>query len=209
MVTRSRLLYEKRRQERGAAVFLVVMVLTLVTAIGVFSMRSASLVNLASGFNRQGVQATAMAEFGARAAATYLGDAAFILDEDGNVPGCASNLQAQDSTAYCRVFPLSLLNDTYTASATQAFNDGLPGLLSLPGDPTVVRAEFVTELTEPGPASITGTVGFESSQFKQVTLTTKARIFPTNTATTAVCSAGARTAVSERIVRAHVSVHTN
>jgi Tfp pilus assembly protein PilX len=205
MVTpRRQLYYYRRQQQRGAAVFLVVMVLTLVTAIGVFSMRSASLVNLATGFNRQGVQATALAEFGARAAATYLGDAAIILDETGNIAGCAANLQAQDATAYCQVLKLS-----YTASAPQAFSDGLPGLLSLPGDPTVVRGEFVTELTEPGPASVLSTVGFDNGQFKQVTLTTKARVFPTNTATTNVCAAGARTAVSERIVRAHVSVHTN
>ena len=45
----------------------------MVSAIGVFSMHSASLVDRATGFNRQNVQATAIVEFGMRGAATWLG----------------------------------------------------------------------------------------------------------------------------------------
>ena len=56
----------QRRGQGGATVFLVVMVLTIIAAIGVFSMRSASLVDKATGYSRQSVQATAMAEYAAR-----------------------------------------------------------------------------------------------------------------------------------------------
>lgn len=42
-----------RRAERGAAVFIVVLVITLVSALGLFAMRSATLATLASGYSRQ------------------------------------------------------------------------------------------------------------------------------------------------------------
>src|SRR5690606_12887129 len=41
-----------RRRRRGNALFIVVMVITLLTAVGLFGMRSASLSNQAAGYNR-------------------------------------------------------------------------------------------------------------------------------------------------------------
>lgn len=49
--------------QRGNALFIVVMVTTLLTAVGLYSMRAASLANQASGYNRQGTQAAYIAEF--------------------------------------------------------------------------------------------------------------------------------------------------
>ena len=195
-----------RRDERGAAVFMVVMVLTLVSAIGVFSMRSASLVDVATGYNRQSVQAGFMAEYAARAAATYLGNNQGLVDSQARVTGCAAALQAADNEAPCTVLKSSLLLDRYTDSAPQAFSDGLPGLLSMPGDPTPIQAEFVTELTEPGPANAMAAPGFVSGQFKQLTLTSIARVYPTDSSSTDVCSTGSRGAVSQQTVRAHVTI---
>ena len=43
----------RRQRERGAAVFVVVLVITLVTGLGVFAVRSAGIANAASGYNRQ------------------------------------------------------------------------------------------------------------------------------------------------------------
>src|SRR5690606_1736538 len=57
----------RAHRERGSALFITVMVITMLTAIGIFSMHAASLADQASGFNRQGVQTTYVAEFGARA----------------------------------------------------------------------------------------------------------------------------------------------
>jgi Tfp pilus assembly protein PilX len=61
-----------RRSERGNALFIVVMVITLLTAVGLFAMRSASLSNQAAGYNRQGVQTLYLSEFAARSATAEL-----------------------------------------------------------------------------------------------------------------------------------------
>jgi hypothetical protein len=177
---------------------MVVMVLTLVSAIGVFSMRSASLVDLASGYNRQNVQAAFIAEYAARAAATYLQDNPALVSSTTRVPGCATALQAADLEAPCNVLKMGLV-----VGALEG--DGLPGLLSLPGASTSIQSDFVTELTEPGPASVTASPGFVSGQFKQITFTSIARIYPTN-GTDGVCAAGAVGAVSQQTLRAHAIV---
>ena len=62
----------RNRRQRGAAVFLVVMVLTLLTAVGIFAIRSASLVNVASGHQRQAIQTGQLAEYAARATISEL-----------------------------------------------------------------------------------------------------------------------------------------
>ena len=61
-----------RQGQRGAAVFIVVMVLTLLTAVGLFAVRSASLADLAAGYDREGAQATLVAEYAITASAAYL-----------------------------------------------------------------------------------------------------------------------------------------
>lgn len=198
--------YLARQEQRGTAVFMVVMVITLVSAIGVFSMRSASLVDLASGFNRQNVQAAFMAEYAARAAATYLGDNEGLVESTDQVAGCAPELIASNPDAPCLVLKTSLLAETFADSAPIAFSDGLPGLLSLPGNPTSIQAEFVTELVEPGPANAMASPGFATGEFKQITLTSIARVYPTDAGLGGVCSPGARGAVSQQTVRAHVIV---
>jgi hypothetical protein len=60
------------REQRGAAVFIVVMVLSLLTAVGLFAVRSASLADLAAGYDREGAQASLVAEYAITASAAYL-----------------------------------------------------------------------------------------------------------------------------------------
>jgi Tfp pilus assembly protein PilX len=67
---------KSRRRERGAAVFIVVMVITLLTAIGIFAIRSATLVDQAAGFQRQGLQTAYLTEYAGRAVTAELGDGA-------------------------------------------------------------------------------------------------------------------------------------
>lgn len=62
-----------RQGERGAAVFIVVMVLTLLTAVGIFAVRSASLADVAAGYDREASQATIVAQYGSVATAAFLG----------------------------------------------------------------------------------------------------------------------------------------
>jgi Tfp pilus assembly protein PilX len=196
LIERSR----RRRRERGAAVFMVVMVLTIIAAIGVFSMRSASLVDLATGYGRQSVQTTFVSEYAARAAATYLERNPDLATATSYVQGCAVALRSIDPNAPCMVFKTSVLSDALTASAD------LTNLLSLPSDPTQIQTDFVTEMTEPSMANIRLSPGFTAGQFKQVTFTSIARVFPTAGTTTGVCSTAARGTVSQKTLRAHVIV---
>ena len=62
--------------QRGAAVFVVVLVISLLTAIGVFALRSVSLVNLAAGYDRQASQTFYLSEYAGRAVAAEVGDGA-------------------------------------------------------------------------------------------------------------------------------------
>ncbi len=71
MVTAAR---RSRRSERGASVFIVLLVITLLTAIGIFSARSASLVDQAAGYDRQLVQTQYVPELAGRAVGAELGD---------------------------------------------------------------------------------------------------------------------------------------
>lgn len=51
-----------RAGERGAALFIVVLVIMLVSAIGIFAVRVSSLVQVASGYNRRSVSASYVAD---------------------------------------------------------------------------------------------------------------------------------------------------
>lgn len=62
----------RRRAQRGNALLISVMVITLLSAIGMYAMRAASLADQAAGFNRMGTQATYVAEFAGRAVAAEL-----------------------------------------------------------------------------------------------------------------------------------------
>jgi len=195
----------RRRNQRGMAVFLVVLVLTMVSAIGVFSMHSASLVDRASGFNRQNVQATAMVEFGMRGAATWLGPNKDMVESKARIPGCAQGLQDADKEAACSVLKDTLLADTFTDSAPTPVNDGLVGLLNSPWDSTPIKAEVVTEMTEAFDAMATARPG-SAGETKEMTLTTQARVFPTDSTSTTVCGTGAKGAMSQQRIRAHVII---
>jgi len=56
----------RHSRERGAAVFIVVMMVTLLTAIGLFSIRAASLTDAATGNLRQQAQTVELAEYATR-----------------------------------------------------------------------------------------------------------------------------------------------
>jgi hypothetical protein len=63
-----------RANQRGAALFIVVMVITLLTAVGVFVAHSTTVVDTAVGYARQAAQTLALADYGARLVASELGE---------------------------------------------------------------------------------------------------------------------------------------
>jgi Tfp pilus assembly protein PilX len=199
----------RRREQRGAAVFLVVMVMTIAAAIGVFSMRSASLADLAVGYSRQSTQATLVAEYAARATANYLQDNPEVATSTTHVVNCAPALGPDEP---CTVFKTALieasLNGARVANAVpEPPGDSIHGQLGVENDATRIDAEYVTEMTEPSMASITASPGFTAGQFRQVTFTSIARVYPTDRdddTSSGVCSNAAHGTVSQQSLRAHV-----
>jgi hypothetical protein len=60
----ARILARRRvRRSRGAAIFIVLLVVTLLSALGTYAVRSASLADLASGYSRQQVQTHYVADY--------------------------------------------------------------------------------------------------------------------------------------------------
>lgn len=63
----------RRGSERGAAVFVVVLVVTLLSALGLFAVRSASMTNVTSGYNRQMTQTHYLTDYAVLLMAAELG----------------------------------------------------------------------------------------------------------------------------------------
>lgn len=71
--------------------FVVVLVVTLLTAIGVFALRSVSLVDVAAGYDRQASQTLYLSEYAGRAASAELGDGAAKIYIDKVSSGADTN----------------------------------------------------------------------------------------------------------------------
>jgi len=198
-----------RREQRGAAVFLVVMVMTIAAAIGIFSMHSASLTEVAVGYSRQSTQAKLIAEYAARATANDVQRAPALADSTETIENCAPALIALDPKAPCYVFKTDMLLDSLSATWESQPPGSFYGQLGAENDATRIDAELVTEMTEPSMAPVRLSPGFTSGMFRQVTFTSFARVYPTDlndTTSTGVCSNAAHGSVSQQIVRTHVVV---
>lgn len=75
-MTKSKLLRLRlaRRRSRGTTVFIVVLVMTMLTTMGVFAARTASLNQLSAGFDRQNDQVALLSQHGATSMAMLLSD---------------------------------------------------------------------------------------------------------------------------------------
>ena len=133
------------RSQRGAAVFIVVMVLTLLTAVGIFAVRSASLADIAAGYDREAAQASLVAQYATTTAATYLATPAGAVVISNMKPNlyCQSNMGIQ---AAC----FKLTSGMLEASTLLLGNENLfeTSSSSLNANGTAV-GDFLIELTEP------------------------------------------------------------
>ncbi len=128
----------KRQHQRGAAVFIVVMVVTLLTAVGIFAARSASLVDVASGYNRESLQTQYISDYGLLLTAHELSTqsaSAYTSVAQSGTDDCIAT-EAVDSslvgTPFCYAFQSEELAKRFQAG--QLFHDSaeLPGDSSTP-----------------------------------------------------------------------------
>jgi hypothetical protein len=199
-----------RGNERGAAVFVVVAVLTMLTAIGVFAIRAASMANQSSGYDRQNTQNHYVGEYGLLSAVAELSTtrrSAYVqkMGKGGEI--CAATKGVANLGTGVPCYHL-YANDV--AKTVQTNFSGRPlfeapsgsGSALVPGSlgPVALDGDFVVEMTDPGPVGlpVAGTdVGGSAAKFKylQVTLTSVGQVRPGGDP--AACSAGAVVAGNE------------
>ena len=157
----------RARAQRGAAVFIVVLVITMLTGIGVFAVRSSILATTASGYDRQMIQTHYITEYAVLAAASELSTDrrdAYVrrmtkLDDCPNFTDCKcksiKGASALISNSTCYIFgygdleaQLGTSNKFVTPTDNSDPSNKIPGSLGH-GD---LSADFRVEMTDLAPA---------------------------------------------------------
>jgi hypothetical protein len=216
VIARSR----RRARERGAAVFIVVLIITLLTGIGLFAARSATLATTSSGYARQMTQTHYVTDYAMLTVISELsnGTADAHIERATKNPEPSCSVPSKVSNYTCERFsrtsveairttggatPATLLNNT-----TGVFPGSLvPGSLGI-GD---LEADFNVEMTEIGPASppvagmdMTSAEGAKL-KYKVLTLTATGMVRP-RVASVATVGSDAGQAASIETQRAHLIV---
>ncbi len=197
-------LVRRRSQERGAALFVVVLVLTLLTAVGLFAAQSATLVDQASGYSRQASQTSYLAEYGTLLATSELGSGAASAYRSRMIAAadtCRAN-QGIDASVIgrppCLVFYLKDFNALMGSGTIDSA--ALPNL----------TPDFAIEVTDPGTtgAPIAGTdlsgTGTAFGYMK-VTVTSISQMRP-GTGGSAMCDEKVSPVTAQQMMRAHLIV---
>lgn len=209
----------RRRRERGATVFIVVMVISLLTGIGIYAARSASMVDAAAGNARQAVQTRYMAEYGTLSVLAELGSGAgaqYLSMVKAATDDCRST-QFVDVDVAGRPPCYKVFMGELAQGGRQFLNDpdedgpgSLGGPVNLVQDALIgLRGNFVVELTDPVQTStpVAGTdVGGTGPRFEYVTLTATSigQVLPTDSL--AACDARAASVAATQQIRARMVV---
>jgi hypothetical protein len=208
-----------RKSERGTTVLVVVMVTTLVTAIGVLAVRNASLIDQAVGYSRQSSQTTALAELGTTATIAEFGAnkaSALVAQMDNAPEKCVANKDppaAANSPCY-RLFKQDLEGSILASSSQPLLVSTVAGSETGSFGPTSSSfGDIFVEITEKGPTGrpVAGTdIGGTgmSLKYAKVTLTTTGEVRPLAPAggDDNTCNEGVAAVASKKIMRARVVV---
>jgi len=214
----------RRSRERGAAVFIVIMVISLLTAIGIFAARSASLVDTAAGYERQMLQTEYVAQYGTLTTAAELGSGsakAYVDQMSTGEDDCraTSKLPPPEAGAPVPCYKLFMselaarVNQNSTGKVSKLFepaaedDDGATQPGSLGGTP--LDGNFVVEMTDPGPVEkpIPGEAAGGSPRFLNYLKVTLSGYGQVRSATgDNVCDEGSSTTAAVQAVRAHALI---
>jgi hypothetical protein len=212
-------------RERGATLFVVVLVITLLTGIGLYTVHSAGLVAQASGNGRQALQTEHLAQLGALSTMSQLVQNAAVLgaaDERRRVAEvddqerCAST-EGVDTTQTGRPFCLELTSEDPAnfplAGSVPLFT---PESFGMAIDPETGNAPIVgrfhtetTEMEDAGPvagSSVGSGGGQHVSKYKQVKITATAQLFPAGALVSNACVENMTQVTGQHMTRAHVIV---
>ncbi len=192
------------RAERGAAVFLVVLILSLLTAMGIFALRSASMADVAAGFDREGAQASLVAQYGITATAAYVGTGvsttivkAMNSKPPFQMPSCESSGYPMTAPKLVPAPPCYLLNQgvlqtSFTQSGGETVfaptnnSSAIATSTSSLNVNEATDATFTIEFTDVAATGV-ALAGSDSQQVQyEVTLTSMAQVRPIQACTGAV-----------------------
>jgi len=200
-----------RKSQRGTTVLVVVMVTTLITAIGIFAVRNVSQIDQAIGFSRQGSQTLAVAELGTTAALAQIAvrGAGYYADLMDRGNKCLANAEYRDDTSRsCFRMGQNEIEATTTTTGGEslfavpdhdASETGSFGPLS---DSTGFVSIEMTEkykTTDPVPGA-----RIDDASYVRVTLTSTGMVRPSAPGADE-CTTTARVA-SKKVVRAHTII---
>lgn len=198
-----------RRNQRGATVFIVVMAITLLTAVGLFAAHSATLVDQAAGYARMARQTQYLAEYGTLASVTELGSGAADAYVEALKRGADTCLANANRTGVgCYRMTYDDLNQRTQALSGESLSVDQAGSVAdvigytgtgAPG----MSGYFSVELTDIAPTGmmVAGNRAGENT-YVRVTATTTAQLRPAGSA----CTNAVTTLSSQQSMRAYLIV---
>jgi hypothetical protein len=208
---------KRHSDERGAALFVVVLVVTLLTAIGVFAMHATSLAQLSSGYSRRAAAAMYLAEMAANLrVATIADDGANFHARGKHLPpydkvppddcreaAALKPLLPVDTSAFCAAMdgPAAVAAANASNASLAADPEGFFGTMSRPDSPLdqsvmgSIRVEATDEVRAPIPLDGNPLDG----KVQQVTLTVTGTLLPFSTGANACTAPVTRASETQRI----------
>jgi hypothetical protein len=204
-----------RTAERGAALFIVVLVIVLLTAIGVFAVHATSLAQAASGYSRRATAAFYLGEFSMNVVASdmagkeneYLQLACTGKNDCRGNAGLGALLPA-GAIVCCRGIEFDQMKLLMDPGIVADSDGAVFGALSRPDRPDdqAINGSFRVEMTDVGPAPTPtegmGMSGTTTVSAWQTAVTTTARLVPATAG--GDCSPEAARASENQSIRGYV-----
>ncbi len=194
----------RHASERGATLFVVVLAITLLTGVGLYTVHSAALAERAAGNSREAAQARGVAEMYATAALTKFRHEveSDIIQSDPNAQGtrfpCESNVGL--TGVPCRSVPMQDL--VATTGEPLIAPDSFGPLGTLSGAARVDLTDVYTE-TGPNAGHDAGSGQAPAVRFYRGTVTVVGTLNPAGTGSN-VCVENMIQATGQHIIRSHM-----
>ena len=178
-----------RADERGAALFIVVLIIVLLTALGAFAAHVTSLTQTAAGYSRRAASTLYLSEFGLNVVSTDMAgkEGDYDTKATSKLLDCRANIGLPTGvTSSCLPIEFSYIKANMLDSAIVTDADGTVfGALSRPDRPAdqTIRGTLRVEMTDVGdaPDALAGAAmnGPGSIRVKRAALTTTSVLMPT------------------------------
>jgi hypothetical protein len=147
--------YRNHRNQRGAAIFVVISVVTVLTAIGMFAAHNAGLNQRLSGYARQATQSEYVADYGTMAVVNEMSTGAApaymqLVASSNEV--CRANQYTPSQGVGMPCYRLTRRDLEQNLKNETGVEISLFSPSGLSSSTDEVAADFVVEMTDPGPA---------------------------------------------------------